>query len=106
VRIYDGHNGGHCTECDNSLDQGMCDGMGLGFYERIRWAAFALVSDVNPYIPWSEAWKVCVTGWTCGDAPSGANLRLCAGCLHIHASDPNCDAGRDFVGNSPRCRSV
>jgi hypothetical protein len=33
MRVYDGHNGSHCTECENTLGQGMCDGMGLGWYE-------------------------------------------------------------------------
>jgi hypothetical protein len=35
IRHYDGHGNGHCTECNNSLSQGDCDAMGLGFYERI-----------------------------------------------------------------------
>lgn len=32
---YDGHNNGHCSDCGNTLSQGNCDAMGLGFYDRV-----------------------------------------------------------------------
>ena len=34
MRFYDGHSGGHCTDCQNSLSQADCDAMGLGLYDR------------------------------------------------------------------------
>jgi hypothetical protein len=32
---YDGHNGGHCSDCGNALTQGDCDAWSLGLYDRV-----------------------------------------------------------------------
>jgi hypothetical protein len=32
-RTYDGHAGGHCQACSNTLTQADCDARGLGLYE-------------------------------------------------------------------------
>ena len=30
MREYDGHAGGQCTDCDNTVSQGICDAFGIG----------------------------------------------------------------------------
>jgi hypothetical protein len=35
MKGYDGHNGGHCTECENTLSLNDCDAMGMGLYDRV-----------------------------------------------------------------------